>query len=700
MNFYFFTFLIFIINLHLSSFSIIFNSITPNEITQGENESFTISITTDSESINKSEFYIGDEYNRPIHLNCEDYINEDETITCNNFINFKYSFYLYNFNKKLFYNGTDTNLSISIKLPDRLKLLDISEDVYYDKIYKIVLFVNLNTLFSKNDVFRIGNNKLYNCNISTKNINYINCFYNISNPSNNIVYLNDTDTDFTCNIKNPNQKVLNIYNYINDYNYYINSNIINLSFELDYSYDINNLIIKLRPEKNDLFETDSCFFTDVNNLNCKFELDKSDVSGVYDIYSNNDYYYNKKIAIFPELKSTNKIYDINPKESLISFYDIVFTIKLDYFNENHLMSITLVNINSKNKIYLSKCGIENEKENYFNITCAAAILETGKYELFLNGISQKLFIKIFSSSLFNAYYIQPNLIKLNSKFNPIEIFFDSIINLSSNNISLRPSKNENSNANLNYYFNGSNYVYFEAKFPAADTYYLYINDKKQKANITIFDKNYTSKIINIIPKNVTINKNITFFLDVDTNFGINFINLQFFNNNNNDNKVKLECEPNSTNVSKAICVGTFYNVGEYYLNYENIKENDIQILVNNYPKLISFVPVYFLPYQQQSIFFYFEDNIHSYKTKISLRDSNNNHINPFSCQFLNSNFSLNCTFTANFEGKFYIYINNFNYGEFININENDNKNLDDFDDEEKIFYLKFSFVLLFLFIIF
>ena len=131
-----------------------------------------------------------------------------------------------------------------------------------------------------------------------------------------------------------------------------------------------------------------------------------------------------------------------------------------------------------------------------------------------------------------------------------------------------------------------------------------------------------------------------------------------------------------------------------------MSQNDIQILVNNYPKLISFVPVYFLPYQQQSIFFYFEDNIHSYRTKISLRDSNNNHINLISCQFLNSNFSLNCTFTANFEGKFYIYINSFNYGEFININENDNKNLDDFDEEEKNFYIKFSsFVLLFLFII-
>ena len=497
----------------------------------------------------------------------------------------------------------------------------------------------------------------------------------------------------TCNINYPNKYFSNIYNKVNDY---INSNNINLSFELDYSYDINNLIIYLDSEKIKL-NSDSCFFTDIYNLNCKFELEKSDISGVYNIYSNDDDYYEKKIAIFPELKSTNKIYDINPKESLISFYDIIFTIKLDYFNENHLMSITLININSKNKIYLSKCGIENEKENYFIITCAAAILETGKYEIFLNGISQKLFITVFSSSLLNAYYIQPNLIKLNSNFNRIEIFFDSIINLSSNNISLRPSKNENLNADLNYKFIGENYVYFEAKFYAADTYYLYINEKKQKANITIFNDNYTLKIINIFPKNVTINKNITFFLEVDTNFGINYINLHFINDTNN---VNLNCEPNSTNISKAICVGIFNETGEYNLIYDNMKEVDIKIQVFDGPKLISFVPVYFLPNEQQSIFFYFEDAINSYKKRISLKDANNNN-NPISCQNLNSNYSLNCSFKPENEGKYYIYINNYNYGEFININENDNKNLDDFDEEEKNFYIKFSsFVLLFLFIIF
>ena len=129
-------------------------------------------------------------------------------------------------------------------------------------------------------------------------------------------------------------------------------------------------------------------------------------------------------------------------------------------------------------------------------------------------------------------------------------------------------------------------------------------------------------------------------MEVDPNFGINYINLHFINDTYN---VKLNCEPNSTNISKAICVGTFYNEGEYNLIYDNMKEINIQILVNNSPKLISFVPVYFLPNEQQSIFFYFEDAINSYKKRISLKDANNNN-NPISCQNLNSNYSLNCSF--------------------------------------------------------
>ena len=183
-------------------------------------------------------------------------------------------------------------------------MLNIFQDVYYDNVYKIALFVNLNTLFSKNDIFRIGNNILFNCSISSKNINYIYCFYNISNTSNNEnnnVYLNENETDLTCNINYPNKYFSNIYNKVNDYNYYINSNIINLSFELDYSYDINNLMIYLDSEKIKL-NSDSCFFTDIYNLNCKFELEKSDVSGVYNIYSNDDDYYEKKNSNFSRIK--------------------------------------------------------------------------------------------------------------------------------------------------------------------------------------------------------------------------------------------------------------------------------------------------------------------------------------------------------------------------------------------------------------
>ena len=69
----------------------------------------------------------------------------------------------------------------------------------------------------------------------------------------------------TCNINYPNKYFSNLYNKVNDYNYYINSNIINLSFELDYSYDINNLIIYLDSEKIKL-NSDSCFFTDIYNI--------------------------------------------------------------------------------------------------------------------------------------------------------------------------------------------------------------------------------------------------------------------------------------------------------------------------------------------------------------------------------------------------------------------------------------------------
>jgi hypothetical protein len=63
-------------------------------------------------------------------------------------------------------------------------------------------------------------------------------------------------------------------------------------------------------------------------------------------------------------------------------------------------------------------------------------------------------------------------------------------------------------------------------------------------------------------------------LEVDPNFGINYINLHFINNTN---YVKLNCEPNSTNISKAICVGIFNETGEYNLKYDNMKEINIQI---------------------------------------------------------------------------------------------------------------------------
>ena len=692
MNFYFCIFFTFI-NLLLNSFSIKINSINPTTATQGKQETFLISITkADSENINDS-FYIGDEYHRPIKLTCDPYNQQDESITCNSLINFQYSFYLSYFSKKLYYEGKETGFIISIVLPNNLQLIGADEDIYTGETYKIRLSVNLNTLYNSNYIFRIGDNYLNNCSISTENINDIYCIYSyISGSGNEKVYLNNIETNIKCNIKSSSFSNMQII----EYNYFINSNFINLYFKGDSVNNLNFNSIYLNSSNNEIFYG-TCSSVDNNYIYsmCKFNLTKSDVYNIY-INNNNDINDNN-IVIYPELKSTNKIYDINPKEALISFYDVVFIIEIDYFDENNSIAITLVNINNKIKIYLKKCGLEKKKDNINIITCGASILETGTYEIFLNGISQNLFVNVFSTLLLNAYYIKPNLIRLKSNLRSIEIYFDSIVNLTSTKIELKSSKNENLNAYLNYDFFGENYVNFEAKFYAADTYFLYINGKKQMANITVFDKNFFSKVIDINPKNVIVNKNITFFLTVDTNFGISDINLKFIRDNN-ANTIDLNCEANSSDITKAICVGFFKYDGNYILNYENSKNFSFQIdVVNNGQNLIGFLPVFFLPFSEQSIYLYFDTDIYYSRNKISLRDVNNNII-ILSCNIFNSNHALICSFTSEFEGIFYIHVGNVNYGDFVNINENDNKNLD--DEEENNFYLKMSFFLcLYLFII-
>ena len=689
MNFYFCIFFTFI-NLLLNSFSIKINSINPTTATQGKHETFLISITkADSENINDS-FYIGDEYHRPIKLTCDPYNQQDESITCNSVINFQYSFYLSYFSKKLYYDGKETGFIISIVLPNNLQLIGADEDIYTGETYKIRLSVNLNTLYNSNYVFRIGDNYLNNCSISTENINDIYCIYSyISGSGNENVYLNNIETNITCNIVSSSFSNMHIIKY----NYFINSNFINLYFKGDSVNNLNSNSIYLNSSNNEIFYgTCSSIDNNYTYSMCKFNLTKSDV---YNIYINN-VINDKNIVIYPELKTTNKIYDINPKEALISYYDVIFTIEIDYFDENNSIAITLVNINNKIKIYLKKCGLEKKKDNINIITCGASILETGTYEIFLNGISQNLFVNVFSTLLLNAYYIKPNLIRLKSNLRSIEIYFDSIVNLTSTKIELKSSKNENLNAYLNYDFFGENYVNFEAKFYAADTYFLYINGKKQMANITVFDKNFFSKVIDINPKNVIVKKNITFFLTVDTNFGISDINLKFIRDNN-ANTIDLNCEANSSDITKAICVCFFNNIGNYILNYENSKNFSFQIDVVDQQNLIGFLPVHFLPFSEQSIYLYFDTDIYYSRNKISLRDVNNNII-ILSCNIFNSNHALICSFTSEFEGIFYIHVGNVNYGDFVNINENDNKNLD--DEEENNFYLKMSFFLcLYLFII-
>ena len=96
----------------------------------------------------------------------------------------------------------------------------------------------------------------------------------------------------------------------------------------------------------------------------------------------------------------------------------------------------------------------------------------------INGIKQNkdINVNVFSLSLNKTIYIEPNLIKFESETKKyIYIYFDSINNYSSKNITLKGNNNE---AILVFSDIISTYIEFYITFPAPDTYYVYIDNKK------------------------------------------------------------------------------------------------------------------------------------------------------------------------------------------------------------------------------
>ena len=202
---------------------------------------------------------------------------------------------------------------------------------------------------------------------------------------------------------------------------------------------------------------------------------------------------------------------------------------------------------------------------------------------------------------------------------------------------------------------------------------------KQNVSIEVTNKNFTSKVTSISPNIISTNKYIIFTLTVDTNFGIDYVDMYFIWKGDYYEDRWLKCEPDSSNNTKAICESIIYEEGEFYLKVNQTNFEDLTVTAKKVPKLIDYSPNSISPSLNSiSIILYFEDDISSYIDKITFVGAE---ILTPTCE-LNSNYVLNCSIVFKNEDKYFITIDDVNIGSFINVNEDDNKIIDDDNDND------------------
>ena len=624
-------------------------------------------------------FYLGDNVIKDqITLNCTE-IN-DTFLTCDANLDINELEYLTNLTKILYtIDKKDTGATVTINKPSTLKY-------YYINFYRLYSYgvssfyfrVNYNELYNSSISIKFGDISITNCK-KNETYNDINCKHEFPesyiNKTLKLIF-NGEETNDSITIYKPPE-----FSYIEKLNkntFYVSSTEQEIYFEVDSSYKMNENKIVLVPQSpgNSNITLFSCSYYNVgiNEAKCSGLLNKIDA---YFIYVN-DEKTSLLIYVYPEQTMITKVNEINPNNITISSLPYIFILNVDYVVNLDKAVFTLVDeYNDTNKIYLTKCS----KLDDLNVNCLAKVKNTGNYYLYLNGIKQdeKIYVNVYSLSLTKAVKIEPNSIKFESETKKyIKIYFDSIYNYSSKNITLKGNNNESI---LEFKRTYSNFIEFSTTFPAPDTYYIYIDNEKQNESIEVTNKILTSIVTSISTNIVTYGIIYTFILTVDTNVGINNINIRLYKDIIYKD-VHLHCEPDSLNETKAICNTNddFYYEGNFYLMLNNTKIENINVSVKDVPKLVKFFPFSFSPSSNsQNIIFYFENDVSNYVNIITFVGAET--LTP-TCE-LNSNYVLNCSAVFNKEDKYYIFLDDVNLGSFINVNEKDNI-IEEYEEEEEI----------------
>ena len=136
----------------------------------------------------------------------------------------------------------------------------------------------------------------------------------------------------------------------------------------------------------------------------------------------------------------------------------------------------------------------------------------------------------------------------------------------------------------------------------------------------------------------------------------------------------MNCKADSTDETKAICRTYIYNEGEYYLTVNGTEFKNLTVTSKKLPLLNYYSPISIIPsLNSQTIILSFEEDISSYVNKITFVGAETLH--P-TCELI-SKYVLFCIAVFDKEDKYYISFDGYQTEKYINVNELDNKMVED-----------------------
>ena len=539
----------------------------------------------------------------------------------------------------------------------------------YNEDVTLLLTVNDSSEFN-NDIIKIGTTVLQLCSAVESSKNSILCKANFNKNDigqNVSIYINDNLQEINYIIY---EEIFNEISMV--YGMYYPSNyeqLINIRVN---SYNkINDRTIRIKSDTSEFIDLYNCYIDRdyVEWAYCSVVIKET---GLYYFYIDGvlQFYDNEEVT-FLVVEHTNQIESVitvDPSSVLINDNERTITLTVNYVVNLKDSNFYLIEEELGHRVSLTNCHSEVESDT--EIWCKGLIKNPGDYLIYLNGVKQEKHIYVYADSLSKSYGVTPNNFKYIGEDNEksFQVKFNSARYHSLKKLSLI---GENTNNELELiYIRTINYIFIEYKaiFKEIDTYYLYIDGEKQEDSFIAYsDEPITGKIYDIFPKKVLGRDFIDYLLVVDTNFGIETIEIYL---KNGDNIYYFyDCEGDKTNSSLAYCSCLINykgnNTFELYLGTN--KQENLIIESKEFLTIIGISPKSFLANSyKKGLSLDFNKNVSEYRNSIQISNDKIHFINV-NCRIIKDSYDkrLICSVKIPNPGLYYFYINGYSSEEYI-----------------------------------